>query len=519
VTSRSTLAGLVAVDGAVPVSLNVLTEADARDLLARILSAGRVAAEPEAAGQLIDACGRLPLALAITAARAATRPQLPLAAAAAELAGAAGRLNALEAVGDPLASVRAALACSYQHFSAGAARMFRLLGVHPGPDLSAPAAASLAGLPGTQATRHLAELTDASMISQDAAGRYALHDLVRLYAAEQAQRTDCRAERDAATCRMLDHYLHTGYAAALLIRPGRTPIARDAPSLGTALEHLADSRAAESWYEAEHQVLMNVIGSAFAASQDARAWNIAWTLDDYLGLRGHWRDRLAVQTIALAAAGRLGDLIMQSISHIFLAENAAWLSRYDDAESHYGQGLALCGQVGNRVGQAQAHLGLGGLLHQQGQYGGAAGHARQALELYTAEGHLNGQANALNGLGWNLAQLGDYEEALAHCRQALALCRKAGGRHIEAITLDSLGYAHHRLGQHAEATGCFQQAIDIARQIGFRHQQADSLSHLGDTHHATGDLETARTAWREALAILDDLQHPDARQIREKLRA
>jgi DNA-binding SARP family transcriptional activator len=518
VTSRSTLAGLVATDGAVPMSLDVLTSAEARDLLARIVGAGRVAAEPEAAGRLIEACSCLPLALAIAAARAATRPRQTLAAVAAELADAAGRLDALQSDGDPGASVRAALASSYRYLSAETARMLRLLVVHPGPDISLSAAAGLAGVPGQQAARQLAELADASLVSRHGADRYTLHDLVRLYAAEQAQRVDGGTERQAAMDRMLDHYLHTGYAAALLIRPGRTPIAIDAASPGAGPEQPADSGAAESWYEAEHRVLIAVIGSAFAAGQDARAWKIAWTLDDYLGLRGHWHDRLAVQTIALAAAGRLGELSMQASSHVFLAENAAWLSRYDDAESHYGQGLALCRQAGNRVLQAQAHLGLGGLLHQQGHYGRAADHARQALELYTAEGHLNGQANALNGLGWNLAQLGDYEQALVHCRQALALCRKAGGRHIEAITLDSLGYAHHQLGQHAEATDCFQQALDIARQIGFRHQQADSLSHLGDTFQAAGDLQSARTAWQEALAILDDLQHPDAEPVRAQLR-
>ena len=205
VTSRSKLEGLVATDGAVPLWLDVLTSAEACDLLARVLGADRIGAEPEAASQVIELCGRLPLALAITAARAATRPQLPLAVLAAELADAAGRLDALQAGGDPLASVRAALDSSYLQLSADAARLFRLLGLHPGPDVSAPAAAGLAGLPGHMAARQLAELTGASLIARDVAGRYALHDLVRLYAAEQAARRDSDADRESATCRMLDH--------------------------------------------------------------------------------------------------------------------------------------------------------------------------------------------------------------------------------------------------------------------------------------------------------------------------
>jgi DNA-binding SARP family transcriptional activator len=519
VTSRSTLAGLVAVDGAIPLSLDVLTSAEARDLLARILGAGRLAAEPEAAAQLIQACGRLPLALAITAARAATRPQLPLATVAAELASAADRLDALQAAGDVLASVRAALASSYQQLSGGAARMLRLLGVHPGPDISAPAAASLASLPGPQAAAQLAELADASLISRGAASRYALHDLVRLYAAEQAQRPAAAAEREAATGRMLDHYLHTGHAAARLLHPGRQPITVGPPSPGTAPEHLADDRAAMSWFQAEHRVLIAAVGHAFTAGQDPRAWTIAWTLQDYFYYRGHWHEQLAVQTTALAAAVRLGDSILQARSHHYLARAAVQLRRYDDADTHYRHALDLYRQLGDPAWQAKVHLGLAVMLDRPGQHAQAVGHARQALELSTAVGDEVGQANALNNLGWLHGQLGDYEQALPHCQQALILSRVAGDRQIEGDTLDSLGCAHHHLGQHAEAIACYQQALDIGRELNYRYLQAAALSHLGDTHQATGDLQAALTAWREALSILDDLQHPDAIHVRAKLGA
>jgi tetratricopeptide (TPR) repeat protein len=520
ITSRSQLAGLVATAGAVPLSLDVLTETEALDLLASIVGQARVAAEPDAARQLIELCGRLPLALAITAARAATRPRLPLAAVAAGLASAAGRLDALQIAGDPLASsVRAALASSYQHLSADAARMLRLLGVHPGPDISLLAAASLAGVPASQAARHLAELTDASLIAQDAAGRYSMHDLVRLYAAEQASLIDSDAERQAATARMLDHYLHTGIGADRLLSPGRKPIAVDPPSAGTLPEHPADDQAAKCWFEAEHRVLIAAANRAFTAGQDARAWNIAWTLDDYLHHQGHWYDQLAVQTAALAAADRLGDLTLQAKSRYYLAFAATSLGRYDEAHTHYRHALDLYQQVGDPTGQANVHIGLADMLSHQGQTAPAAECARQALELYTAAGHQLGQANALNHIGWNLSHLGDYEHALAHCQQALALSRYAGGRHSEAETLDSIGYAHHHLGHHAQAITSYRQALDIGRELGYRYGQAEVLSHLGDTHQTVGDLASARTAWREALAILDDLHHPDAGQVRAKLDA
>jgi DNA-binding SARP family transcriptional activator len=519
VTSRSKLAGLVATDGAIPMSLGVLTETEACGLLAGILGADRVAAEPEAAGELIGACGRLPLALAITAAQAATSPGLPLDTLAAELAATGDRLDALQAAGDPLASVRAALECSYRHLGADAARMLRLLGMHAGPDISVAAAASLAALPRPQAARHLAELADASLIAQDSDGRCSLHDLVRLYAAEQAQRADSEADRHAAICRMLDHYVHTGHAADRLLNPERKPIAVIAPSPGTVPERLADDRAATSWLEDEHRVLIAAASHAVTHGQDARAWTIAWTLQDYFFYRGHWHDQMAVSTTALLAATRLGDLTLQAKTHYYLAQAANRLGRYDDAYSHYRHSLDLYGQVGDGIGQANAHTGLSLLLNHLGQSARAAEHARQALERYTAGGHLAGRAHALNNLGWNLVHLGDYEQALAYCQQALALSRETGDRQTEAATLDTLGCAHHSLGHHTEAITCCQRALDIAQETGHRYQQAEALSHLGDTLQVTGDLERARNVWRDALVILDDLQHPDATGIRAKLQA
>ncbi|HEY6310413.1 MAG TPA: tetratricopeptide repeat protein [Streptosporangiaceae bacterium] len=382
----------------------------------------------------------------------------------------------------------------------------------------APAAASLAGVPGPAAARHLAELADASLIAQNDASRYSLHDLVRLYAAEQAHLADGDIERDAATCRMLDHYLHTGHAAARLLHPAREPITIDPPGPGTA-EHLADDQAAMSWFQAEHRVLIAVVGHAFTAGHDARAWTIAWTLQDYFFYRGHWHDQLAVQTTALAAAGRLGDLTLQARSHHYLARAAVQLHCYDDANTRYRHALDLYRQLDDPAWQAKVLLGLAVMLDRQGQHAQAAGHARQALELSAAAGDELGQANALNNIGWSLCLLGDYRQALPHCQQALTLSRTVGDRHIEGDTLDSLGYTHHHLGQHAEAIASYQQALDIGRELNYRYLQAAALSHLGGTYQATSSLEAARACWQNALAILDDLHHPDAEQVRARLHA
>jgi len=154
-----------------------------------------------------------------------------------------------------------------------------------------------------------------------------------------------------------------------------------------------------------------------------------------------------------------------------------------------------------------------------GDYDEALEHSRQALELSTAAGDRTGQAIALNAVGWFHAMLGDHRQALSYCGQALKLHQgqELGYPKLEAATLDSLGYAHHHLGDHAESVACYQRALDLYREVGDRWGQAETLGHTGDVCHATGDRQRARRAWEEALAILEDLQHADAGQIRAKL--
>ena len=218
VTSRSQLTSLVAAEGAAPLTLGVLTEAEARELLSRCLGPERVAGEPSAAGEVIQLCARLPLALSIAAARTASQPGLSLAALTADLRDARRRLDALDA-GHAAANVRAVLSWSYHQLDAPAARLFRLLGLHPGPDISAAAAASLAALPLDEGRRRLGELTRAHLLAEHPGGRFWCHDLLRAYAAELTQLADSAAGRRAATGRMLDHYLHTAHSAALRLHP------------------------------------------------------------------------------------------------------------------------------------------------------------------------------------------------------------------------------------------------------------------------------------------------------------
>jgi DNA-binding SARP family transcriptional activator len=516
VTSRRPLAGLAAAEGALRVCLDLMSEEEAGEVLAARLGARRVAAEPAAVRELAGLCARLPLALAVAAVRAASSPGLALTSLTAQLRDLHGRLDVLDAE-DPASSVRAVFSWSYQNLSDAAARMFRLLGTHPGPDISLPAAASLAGITRAQARVVLAELTGTHLLTTDAGGRYAFHDLLRAYAMEEAQRENDQTDQVAATRRMLDHYLHTAWAASTLLSPRRDPaFVLLAARPGTQPESIADGGRALAWFEAEHQVLLSVISQAAAAGFDAHAWQLPWAVADYLSRRGHWRDEAATQRTALAAALRLGDLAGQARSHQGLGCAQSMASAGQAGHAHLARALALYRELGDQFGESSVHVVYTLAFDFQRRPDKALDHARQVLSLARTTGHAVEEANALNNIGWLYAQLGDYPRALAHCRTGLHACRDLGDRNGEAATLDSLGYVHHQLGNNAEAAACYQRALQLSRELGSRLTQAVILGHLGDTRDAAGDRQGAGKAWRESLAILDELQHPDAMRLRRK---
>ena len=516
VTSRRYLAGLVAVEGACALTLDVLTAAEARAMLAQRLGAARLEREPGGAAELIGLCARLPLALAVASARVSARPHLRLSCFAAELNDARRRLDALDA-GDRLASVRAVFSWSLTSLPAPAVRMFGLLGVHPGPDITVPAAASLAGVRPGQAAQALAELTRAHLLTAHASGRYACHDLLRAYAAEQAAALDGQDARHAATGRVLDHYLHTAHAAALLLSPSRTQVTLAAPLPRVTPERLASYQQALDWFEAERQVLLAAVTLAAETGFDVHGWQLPWALADFLDRRGHWHDGAALQRTALAAATRLCDTLGQAVAGRALGKACAWLTDYDQARGHLADSLRRYRQLGDRDGQARVHQSLNWVCERQARYGDALGHAEQALALFQAIDDQAGQAAALNAIGWCHVLLGDPQRARTFCRRALALNRERGNRRSEALTWDSLGYAEHQVGRFAKAAACYRRALHLFQECGDRFYEAEILTHLGNTRHAAGDPQEARAAWQAALDILDDLRHPDADQVRAKL--
>jgi DNA-binding SARP family transcriptional activator len=517
VTSRSQLLGLVAAEGAYPVTLDLLTLEESWQLLSHRLGAPRIGAEPSAAIRIISRCVRLPLALAVVAARAATTPHQPLQILAEQLEDDRGRLDTLTSTGDANTNVRGVFSWSYRALTPPAAALMRLLGLHPGPDLTAPAAVSLAGLRSAQVRPLLTELSRAHLVNEHSPGRYSFHDLLRDYATEQALTTESDQWCRAATHRVLDHYLHTAHAAACLLDRHRDPISVAPARPGVTPEQFDRHEAAQHWLAAENAVLLAVIQHAAANDWDRHTWQLAWSLATFFERRGQWHDWAHTQRLALTAARRLADPAAESLAHRHLGRAYTQLGRLQDAHTHLRHALDLAVRIGDRVGQARTHNSFTLAWERQRQYPRALEHARLAFDLFEAVGHRDGQAYALGNIGWYHALLGRYDEALSAAEVAVRLGREIGDQHGEAASWDTLGYAHHHLGHHNRAIACYQHAIALYRDMGDLYWEAIVLTHLADTHHSTGSQAPARDAWQRALAILTDLNHPEADQVRATL--
>ena len=517
VTSRNQLAGLVATEGAHPVTLGVLSEADANQLLGQRIGAERMSGEPDAAAELIALCARLPLALAIAAARASLHSGWALAALATELRATRGRLDGLDA-GEAASSVRAAFSWSFRHVPLRTARVFWLLGVHPGPDITVAATASLAGLAVGEAGRVLRELTRANLLVEEKPGRFAFHDLLRAYAAELAGAQKSAGEGQIAIHRMLDHYLHTADTAGLVVSPNREEITVERPLPGVLPEEVASYEQAMAWFEAEHAVLMAALRLASNAGLYTHAWKLPTKLTPFFYRRGHWDSYLIAHKTGLAAAVRLGDVRAQALARRNVGTAHWLLGHYEEAQTFLAQALSLFRQVGDRAGEGRTHNALAMLFEGIGQHNESIGHCLLALSLFESVGDRQWQATMLNNIGWFQAQLGDYEQALIRCQQALTMLQDIGDRNAQAYVWDSIGFAHEHLGHHDEAVDCYEHALALALQLDDRLNQAKILTNLGDAHHAAGREHAARDCWEQALALFDDLQHPSADTLRAKLR-
>jgi DNA-binding SARP family transcriptional activator/tetratricopeptide (TPR) repeat protein len=516
VTSRRMLSGLVAAEGARPVVLDVFDPAEAQQMLALRLGRERLAAEPEAVDEIIVRCASLPLALAVAAARAATHPGFPLGALAAELRAAQGGLDALGS-DDPATDMRAVFSWSYQQLSEPARRLFRLLGLHPGPDVTVSAAASLAGLPAGRTRTLLTELADACLVTAQAPGRYASHDLLRAYATELTHETDPAEQRREALHRLLDHYLHSARAADRLLDAHRDPIVIAPARPGVVVDEPTDHEHAMRRLTDELPGILAAVERAASAGFDTHAWQLAWAVAYFMERRGHWEPWAAAQHTALACARRLGDRTGQAHAHRSLGRVHVHLDRVADATVHMRHAQRLYREVGDAAGEARVHFDLLWISARQGEHRTSLEHAQHAFELFRAIGHRSGQVRALNNIAWGHSLHGDHEQALSIAEQALRLSEEVADRYGSADTWDTLGHAHQGLGHHEESIACYERAEELYQELGNRRAAAETIAGLGDAHLAAGAVEAAHDNWRRALTIFDELGHPDADAVRAKL--
>jgi tetratricopeptide (TPR) repeat protein len=396
--------------------------------------------------------------------------------------------------------------------------MFRLLGLHPGPDISAAAAASLAGVPVAQARVALRDLTRASLLMEVVPGRFAFHDLLRAYAAEQGTSADGIAN---TTRRMLDHYLHTAHAAHRVLYPGRELIDLDLCGAGVAPETFGGKASALEWLEDEYQVLLKVTDLAARTGFDAHAWRLPVVLWTFHNVCGHWHDGTRLHRLALEAARRTGDLSGQAHVLRGIGSFAMSLSAFDEAHEYLAEAQAAFRDLGDDLGLARTDVIFSQALEFQGRFAEALTVMDDALRLSEsapANRHMMlVRASALNGSAWNSVQLGDLSKARAFCLKAIELCQAIGYSPGEAGTWDTLGVVLQRLGSHAEAVPCFLRAVSLDREMGNRYDLAMVLAHLGETYASTGDLRGAREAWDESLLILRTLHHPAAGTVKAQL--
>jgi tetratricopeptide (TPR) repeat protein/transcriptional regulator with XRE-family HTH domain len=500
VTSRDRLSGLVARDGARRLSLDVLSLDESRALLWRVLGAERVAAEPEAASDLARACSRLPLALRIAAANLTNHPRHRIADHVTQLRQ-DSTLAMLDLDGDEENGVRRALDLSYRAAPADGQRLFRLLGLVPGPDITAEAVAALVDLPVPRTAYLLDRLAGAHLAYEHAPGRYACHDLLRRYAAGLARREDPAAARDLTLGRWYEWCLSTADAAAKVLDPHRLRLPLPAAEHPPAPAGFTDHTTALAWLDTEHANLVTAIAHAAAHGARSTAWLLADTLRSYFWMRMHLVDWVEAARTALAAAEADGALAAQAAALLSLGDAYGRQGRNSDSIGYYLRALELSRRAGWSAGEAALGICLGSSYRAVGRLAEAVSQLRRALDLYRESGARYGEAVALGCLGRAYHQMGRLPEAARHHHRALALHRELGSTMGETVALNLLGEIHLAQGQLPEAMDDFTRALPLARERGDRGTELVALRGLAAVHRDSGRPDQAMDLAHEALAM------------------
>lgn len=547
VTSRRKLTD---VDGASHLELDVLDGTDAVDLLRRLAGAARVDAESDVAARLVRRLGGLPLAVRIAGARLAARPAWSLATLDDRLRDEHRRLHELRQ-GD--IAVRTSFLVSYQHLAHPLApRLFRLLGAVDSVDVTGEVAAALLDVDLPGALDALDELVDARLLDESTAGRYAMHDLIRLFARERAAE-EPDPVRAAAVHRVLTQHVRRTRQALALLRPGTRVPTVDGPSC------FADAPAALAWLSAERPNLVAAVVQAARTQATARAAvDLADSLFLFFEMRGHVDDWITVDRAGVAATERLGDPVAQARLLHDLAVAHFHRNRTDEAAGLLARSLEISRAAGDDEGQARALNQLGVLHGMAGGYDEAAACFKRSLRLRRRLGDLRSCAATTGNIGMAYRLAGRHEESVRFCRAAARLARRSDAPEIEANALGNLGEVQCLLGRYhsalrylrrglavagvpvnqrnrgsmmgtladaclgagqvAAAIRYAEQAVEAMHQAEFRHGEAVALRRLGLMLCRHGDVDRGVRQLRLALAVFTDVGSPEADEVRTELR-
>jgi tetratricopeptide (TPR) repeat protein/transcriptional regulator with XRE-family HTH domain len=498
ITSRRRLAAL---DAAVVISLDTLPPDDAAALLTRLAALPGLRAGNPAVDEMAGLCGYLPLAIGMLASQLSHHPAWSADHLADQLATARDRLALMHA--EDL-SVAAAFDLSYAELTPQQQRLFRYLGLVPGPSFDGYAAAALAGTSFDQASRHLEELYSQHLVGEPAPGRFQLHDLLREHARSLA--ADDPADSDAATGRLLDYYLHTALEADRLV-PAWDTAYRQRPVVGFRgdVPDLPMLGNAAGWLEAERPNLHAAADHASASGRHLHAVHIPAAMAGFLRERGHWDQATALQETALTAAQRAGDRAGQAGALHELGLMRTITGDYPAAVVGLAQAVALYADIGDPAGQAFALCQLGIVQSWTGDYPGTIAGNERALTLARTCGDQRAEACALQSLGYVQQAIGDYAASAASLAAALDLYLSLGHRLGVAETLSNLGVLQTATGDYTAAGTSSHQALKIFRELGDRPQQAWVLNDLGVMQRLTGEYAAAAISHQQALDLWADL--------------
>lgn len=500
ITSRRSLTTLI---GARHLDLDVFTPDEALELMSRLAGRERVEADPQSARHIVDLYGRLPLAIVLAARRLETRPTWSLRTLATRLARQDPHLDR----SSPARSVWSVFDLSYNALPPSQKRQFRLLGAHLVTDIDLPAAAAVAGLNVHEAEYAVESLLDAHLVVQQEPDRYRMHDQVRLFARDRAERDEPVHEVDAAFERLMDHYAACAMAVTRLVHPSECRRLTNEPADDRTTEHLTTAEQAVRWIEHEHHNLPDIAEKAARASTPVARSMIRMVIALYRPLitRGHTSTLRQLNLTALEAARQTGDRRAEAQTLEDLGTIHGLRGRLLEAIDSNNKALAIWRELGDATGQAGCLTGLGIAHYQQKELERARDYLLEALPASREAGYRIGEASILNYLGLVHQGMNRFDTAVSWLRRSVDLYRKVGSTHGEALALANLGWTCQRSGRPELALRLHQRSQVIFAEAGDRYNEAEQHWALGEVNHAQGNLDQARCDWHRTITMLHDL--------------